>query len=216
MTSSQALTNPKINILYVDIIPGFTPGFFLILYNITTLPYCFMEGEDIREVFVDKLELKEDLYFKKGDDVPFTGRTLYYFENDQMAEEINFRKGLRHGKVKMWNEKGIPIVEADFINGEKHGQIILWYDDGQKRSVVNLKKNKREGESKIWYKNGAIKLKANYKNDMLHGTQMKYFPNGKVKIKVDYSENLEDGVKTIWKENGEVLFEGRFKKGELI
>ena len=216
MTSSQALTNSKINILDFDIIPGFTSGIFLILCNITTLSDCYMEGEDIREVFVDELEFKEDLFYKKGDEVPFTGQTLSYFENGQLSEEINFRKGLRHGKVKMWNEEGIPIVEADFMNGEKHGQIILWYDEGQKRSVVNLKKNKREGESKIWHKNGTIKLKANYKNDMLHGTQMKYFPNGKVSMRINYRENLEDGLKTIWKEDGKVLFEGKFKNGELI
>ena len=91
-------------------------------------------------VSMDDLVERNDLYYKKFTDVPFTG-------------EIS---------LKVTGEK----ISGKIQNGKKDGRWVLYYNSGQLNSDGNYKDGMKDGKSTEWYSNGQIKSEENYKDGM--------------------------------------------------
>ena len=67
------------------------------------------------------------LAFCKGEKLPFSGTAEEKYPNGQILEEKEFLSGLLHGKVRKYDQRGIPLHEKDYVRGQKHGTHIYWY-----------------------------------------------------------------------------------------
>ena len=165
---------------------------------------------------IDLLSLikKDDLYYDP-DNKLYTGYYHWQYASGSIAEEGYMKNGQACGVIRLYNEEGKILVEAEYLDGKKNGLTTTYYPSGHIKAEFYLKNELREGRMRIWYEGGVKKFEAYYRNDMLNGKQIKYFPDGRVNVECEYKDNLEHGNKTVMKEDGTVLFKGYFEEGEL-
>ncbi len=175
-----------------------------------------MAGSKKYSINLYDLEKRGDRYFDPAEDIPFTGHYYWMYENGKVAEEGYLKEGVWQGRLKLYNEKGVLIVEAEYRNGLRHGQVTSYYDSGNIKAMYTLREGKRQGRFILWYDRGGKKFEAQYNEDLLDGKQVKYFISGKKNMEVTFRDGKEHGRKTIWNENGEVIFTGDFEDGELL
>ncbi len=165
---------------------------------------------------LNDLEKREKTYFDPVNGQPYTGHYFWVYENGNLAEEGYLKDGLLHGRIKLYNEAGCLMVEAEYRQGVRNGQVTTYYASGNIKALFTLKDGKRHGRFLMWYEKGGKKYVATYNMDVLHGKQVKYFRNGLKCIEMFYLDGREHGHKTVWNENGDVLFTGEFTHGELL
>jgi hypothetical protein len=79
----------------------------------------------------DKLEERESIWYLKGSDTPYTGKSFILYDNGQKEFEGNWKDGKMDG---LWSE---------------------WHKNGQKSGEVNYKNDKPvEGSEKFWNSKG--------------------------------------------------------------
>ena len=64
--------------------------------------------EGLEKVNQDKdLEFREDqVWYKLGDEVPFTGVALSYHENGKIRYQTKIKEGKAYGLIEEWDENG--------------------------------------------------------------------------------------------------------------
>ncbi len=50
-----------------------------------------------KEINPDQLVERNGIYYEVNSQIPFSGRVVYYHENFQLAEKVNFKDGELHG-----------------------------------------------------------------------------------------------------------------------
>jgi len=71
------------------------------------------------------LENHDGNYYQPGAGVPYTGRYYRKYENGITAEEGFMKNEKPDGEVKLYNEKGVVIVEAGYGQGVRHGKVVF-------------------------------------------------------------------------------------------
>ncbi|HJX72146.1 MAG TPA: hypothetical protein VJ346_09345, partial [Bacteroidales bacterium] len=86
-----------------------------------------------RKDSVDLLTLvkKEDLFYLPNQESLFNGYYYWHYENGIIAEEGHIKNGKYHGKIKLFNEDGNLLVNANYRNGKKYGFTQTFYSSGQ-------------------------------------------------------------------------------------
>lgn len=76
------------------------------------------------------------------------GKISYYYNNNTLREEINYKMGIKNGKYKSWDFQGQLNLETNYKNGKLHGDYKEYI---HKKLVADLKY--RDGEIVEGYKN---------------------------------------------------------------
>ena len=122
-------------------------------------------------VTIRDLVKRDDLYYEKFTDVPYTGKVTG-------EEQGSFRNGEREGTWVSYWENGQLKDKNNFKNGKREGTSVAYHDDGQLSSKGNYKNGKREGAWIGYHNNGQLNYKGNYKNGKKEGTWVGYDKNG--------------------------------------
>ena len=89
------------------------------------------------------------------------GKRLVYYKSGQIAEETNYKNGIKFGAYKKLTEKGIELETVSFLNNEYDGQAT--YKDPDNNIVAQglFKNGKKVG---IWkfFKNGKLSSQTNF------------------------------------------------------
>ena len=112
----------------------------------------------------EKLELREGIWYLKGQDTPFTGKVFSLHENGQKKAEGNFKDGKLNGLQMTWYENGQKFRKGNFKDGKEDGLGVQWYENGQKAGEANAKDGKHDGLQLSWHENGKKRLEVNYKD----------------------------------------------------
>jgi antitoxin component YwqK of YwqJK toxin-antitoxin module len=144
------------------------------------------------------------------------------FGKESLHELHEYKDGLQHGLVKLFNSDGtlhstysIEYEEKEGIEtlyyATGHAKLVLpwregilqgvvktWYPDGSLESQKEICKNKKNGQSCAWYSNGQLMLVEEYENDRL--VKGEYYRMGE-KNPVS-SVAAGSGVATIFESNG--------------
>ncbi|MBI9031012.1 hypothetical protein JEZ13_03255 [bacterium] len=113
------------------------------------------EYNDVKTVLVDPTRL-----YYKDSNLPLNGKIVFI---NQKAEG-NYKNGLKHGDVIIYNEDGKIEEKAHFKDGLVDGEIYSYRKDGSVRSKINYKDGKEHGEQIYYNKDGSIDAKYNYIN----------------------------------------------------
>ena len=95
------------------------------------------------------------IYFIKGSDTPYTGKSYGLYLNGQKKGELNYKDGKRDGLRQAWHENGQKSAEGNFKDNKAYGLWVSWHENGQKKKEVNYKDGEEvEGSAKFWNSKG--------------------------------------------------------------
>lgn len=106
-------------------------------------------------------------YYNKGIIVS----SVTYFGNGKVASQLNYKKGLLHGKMSNYYLNGNLKEYCNYDNGMLHGKCGTFYEDGSTKTKLNYIKNNVDGLFVGYHNNGNFKFKMYYDC----GIQTKYF-----------------------------------------
>ena len=115
-----------------------------------------VNGEDLEE--------RENIWYLKGSDTPYTGKAFALYENGQKLGETNYKGGKLDGVTLEWYEKGQKKRETNYKDGKKDGLSIFWLANGQKGNEGIYKDGITEGIHKMWHANGQMRVQAKFEN----------------------------------------------------
>ena len=137
-------------------------------------------------ITMDDLVERNELYYKKFTDNPFTGEIsgiengsfkngkmngewLRYYENGQLNEKVNFKDGKRDGLSETYFENGQLKDKGNYKDGKEEGLWEAYFENGQLFGKANFKDGKRNGLLENYYRNGQLLGKGNYKDGKADG-----------------------------------------------
>ena len=109
---------------------------------------------------MDDLVKRDDLYYKKFTDVPFTGKIT---GNTQGT----FKDGKPHGPWVNYWDNGQLRYEGTYKDGKHDGPWVRYYDNGQLFSKGTYKDGKKEGPWVEYHHDGKFVNKKTYKDGKL-------------------------------------------------
>ena len=143
---------------------------------------------------INDLERINGLWTKKGENTPYTGQIVEYFNNGKVKGTGEFKDGLVHGLRTVYYENGNKSLERNYQNGIENGASIEYYPSGQVKQEANFKNGKQDGIFKVYYQSGQVHAILTFSNDIQEGDYFEYAPDGKliaqyyfVKGKASYS-----------------------------
>ena len=137
-----------------------------------------------KEMPKSTLILKDNLLYKQGSNIPFTGRERAMVENE--------------------------IVEYDVKDGYKHGEFRIFSKDGKLQMQGQLDSNRNVGKWQYFYPNGGIESEGYFINDQPNGIWVWNYPDGKKKEEGFYHNGERIGMWFQYDNNGEVIFEKNY------
>jgi antitoxin component YwqK of YwqJK toxin-antitoxin module len=159
--------------------------------------------------FKDLVE-RDDVYFKKLTDVPFTGKVtgksqgsikdgeedgpwVQYWKNGQLFKKGTFKDGKRDGPWVEYHDNGQLWSKGTLKDGKEDGPWVYYHDNGQLYSKGTYKNSKEHGPWVTYQDDGQLWHKGTYKNGMQHGPWVGYNKDGTVWE--TYTGTFRDGVK---------------------
>ena len=130
------------------------------------------------------LEIKDNLLYKRGSNIPFTGRERALVNNQ--------------------------IVEYDVKDGYKHGDFRIFSEDGILEIQGQLDSNRNVGKWQYYYHNGQIESEGYFVNDLPDGKWIWNYPDGKKKEIGVYLNGERIGMWYQFNNSGEIIFEKNY------
>ena len=161
------------------------------------------------------LEERNEIFYLKDSDTPYTGKTFSLYNNGQKMSEGNFKNGKPDGLNRGWHENGKQSIESNWNNGTLNGLQVAWHKNGQKMSEGNIKDGKQDGVLMFWHENGQKIREENYKDGKGDGLQRRWHENGQTAVEANFKDGLQNGLAVSWYKNGQTAVEVNFKDGEI-
>ena len=119
----------------------------------------------------------------------------------------------------LWNylsEKGLPIYNIHYHQGQLSGQAIRFDAAGRPLEQTNWVDGTLHGEQLTFHPDGKIQSRIQYIQGKMDGEFLIAHSNGKPEITGRYLENLKEGPWTYFKPDGQVDFILEYQGGRLL
>ena len=153
----------------------------LLLFILFSLLFYSCGKEEIPK---SSLIIKDNLLYKRGSNIPFTGREKALVDN--------------------------KIVEYDVKDGLKHGEFRIFSEDGKLETQGQIDSNRNVGKWQYFYTNGRIESEGYFNNDCPEGNWIWNYPDGKRKEEGNYRNGERIGMWYQYDNNGEVIFKKNY------
>ena len=157
--------------------------FFIIIYLLVFSSIFISCSKN--EVPESQLEMRDSLIYKKGSEIPFTGR-----EKARVQDKI---------------------IEYDVVNGVKNGEFKLYQLNGTLEISGQMENNKNVGLWQYFYPTGELESEGNFVDNNPEGKWKWYYPSGKIKEEGSYVKGKRIGLWKQYDEQGKVLNEKEFE-----
>ena len=148
------------------------------------------------EIPKSSLIVKNNLLYKNGSDIPFTGREKALVENKII--EYDVKDGVKHGEFRIFSENGNIEIQGQLDSNRNVGKWQYFYADGQIESEGFFNLDRPNGKW-IWnYPDGKRKEEGVYQNGNRVGMWLQYDNNGKIVFEHNYelSDTTRDSTNT--------------------
>jgi antitoxin component YwqK of YwqJK toxin-antitoxin module len=142
------------------------------------------------ETLQSSLIVKDNLLYKRGSNIPFTGRERALVENKII--EYNVKDGYKHGEFRIFSENEILMMKGQLDSNRNFGKWQYFFPDGQLESEGYFVDDLPEGKWVWYYPEGVIKEEGNYQKGLRIGAWYQYSGNGIIIRENNFS--LEDSV----------------------
>jgi len=152
---------------------------FIVLFSIV---FAACEKEEIPK---SSLIIKDNILYKEGSDVPFTGREKARVDN--------------------------KIIEYDVKDGLKHGEFRIYSEEGNIEIQGQLDSNRNVGKWQYFYPNGEIESEGYFNLDRPNGKWIWNYSDGKKKEEGEYIDGNRVGMWYQYDNNGKIIFEYNYE-----
>jgi len=142
------------------------------------------------EIPKSSLIIKDNLLYKRGSNVPFTGREKAMVDN--------------------------KIIEYDVKDGLKHGEFRLYSEEGNIEIQGQLDSNRNVGKWQYFYPNGELESEGYFNLDHPDGKWIWNYSDGKRKEEGEYINGNRIGMWYQFENNGEVIFEKNYDLNDTL
>ena len=142
------------------------------------------------EIPKSSLIVKDNLLYKIGSNIPFTGREKALVDN--------------------------KIVEYDVKDGLKHGDFRIFSADGKLEIQGQIDSNKNVGKWQYFYTNGKVESEGYFNYDRPDGKWVWNYPDGKRKEEGSYNNGERVGIWYQYDNNGEIIFENNYDLNDTL
>lgn len=185
---------------------------FLVTFFLASIYSCGNAGKDVS---MESLVMRDSVMYEVNTDIPFTGRGIERYNNEQFSHIIGYSEGLKHGKEQKYTENGTLLEEFTHSKGELHGTYSKFFMDGKLYHSIDYKNGKKEGKVVDYFDDGNIQTESYYKDGKLNGKVESFMRNGKLGILENYMAGEKHGKQARWNEDGIKLAESYYANGDL-
>jgi antitoxin component YwqK of YwqJK toxin-antitoxin module len=139
---------------------------------------CDENSDDTPE---SSLTIRDNVIYKNGSDIPFTGREKAQVEN--------------------------KIIEYDIVDGLKHGDFRLYYESGNIEITGQIDKNRNIGKWQYFYESGQMESEGNFVDDLPEGEWKWYYRSGGIREQGSFEGGKRVGLWKQFDESGNVIKE---------
>jgi len=136
------------------------------------------------EIPKPSLVIKDNLLYKSGSDVPFTGTEKAFVEN--------------------------KIVEYEVKDGYKHGDFRIYSEDGNLEIQGQIDSNRNVGKWQYYFPNGEIESEGYFKFDQPDGIWIWKYPDGNKKEEGEYENGIRIGMWYQYDHSGKIIYEHNY------
>ena len=144
------------------------------------------------KVAIEKVEVKEEKVYLKGQQTPFTGVVEKKYPNGRVEATLEVKDGKLNGKTFVYSEDGKVKKEENYINGLM------------------------EGVERAYYPSGKLEFEVTNKNDLRNGIERHYSEEGKLEIEIPYLHGSVEGLVKRYDENGKVVEQAMYKNDKEV
>jgi antitoxin component YwqK of YwqJK toxin-antitoxin module len=109
--------------------------------------------DELEGVNAKKVVHRENIFYLKGSETPYTGRIFLLHDNEKMSKEAYIKEGKQVGTETRWYKNGKKKGEANFKDGKQDGLTMGWHENGKKQAEANFKDGELISE-KYWNSKG--------------------------------------------------------------
>lgn len=126
----------------------------------------------------------------------------------------------KQGKYELFDQKGVLLETAEYLDDKLEGTRTLYYPTGEKQFVEVHRAGQYQGAYKAYFPDGQLQQEGQYVDNVATGTWTGYYPTGEKKEEVTMSDNQVKGPFKEWHRNGVLKAEGSYfsdgkEQGEL-
>ncbi|MEL6257095.1 MAG: energy transducer TonB [Bacteroidota bacterium] len=161
------------------------------------------------------------------------GEWIYFFENGNKEEVVNFLENSKIGPYQSWHKNGNLSEQGKFEDGWRIGEWERWYEDGTKRGSFEYEKKFYFPRVKeLWLENGVqsvaagegkyisyigvsdeLQVVGSIKNQKREGEWKFFRAHGDMYENLFFKDGKAEGKNTRYHENGEMAAVGNYEKG---
>ena len=136
---------------------------------------CDDNNDDIPK---SNLTIRDNVIYKNGSDIPFTGREKARVENKII--EYDIVDGLKHGDFRLYYESGNIEIKGQIDKNRNIGIWQYFYESGQIESEGMFVDNLPEGEWKWYYRSGDLREQGSFEEGKRVGLWKQFDVSGNV------------------------------------
>jgi antitoxin component YwqK of YwqJK toxin-antitoxin module len=167
------------------------------------------------------------------------GKSIWYYENGQIARIQEFKNNVPIGKLLFYYEDGVLKAEGNYVNGEFDGYYAEYFPSGKIFGASTLKNGVFDGNYKMYFSEDKPKFDVNYingkvdgeyafftingvfnkgiaKNGIQHGQCSDYFYEGGLRRIYTAVDGFVDGMMVEFSPKGDTVTKSFFEKGVPI
>ena len=139
------------------------------------------------------LIIKENIIYKRGSSVPFTGKEKSIVDNKIIEYEI--KDGLKDGEFRIYYADGTLEISGQLEKNINVGKWQYFYPDGEIESEGFFEEDEPEGKWLWYYRDGKIREEGSYQSGHRIGWWYQYDGNGEIIFKKNF--DIEDSTSAI-------------------
>ena len=160
--------------------------------------------ENKNDIPKSTLIIRDNIIYKIGSDIPYTGREKARIENKII--EYDVVDGLKHGDFRLYYESGIIEIKGQIDKNKNIGKWQYFYESGQIESEGNFVDDLPEGEWKWYYRSGDVREQGTMKGGKRVGLwkqfdasgnlteENEFFESDSLNNEIDFLQKLKDNV----------------------
>lgn len=138
---------------------------------------------------------------------------LYYDSLDQLAWEINYLVGDKHGKSIFFTKDGDTTLWENYSKGLLNGTKWVYYPESIIKKEINYLAGRLNGSYKYWSDDSTLLENLNFKNGQKDGVLKYYFNDGTLLKVENWDEGVKNGEFKTFYYQGHVQTQENYKKG---
>lgn len=147
--------------------------------------HLFAQGDSIWfDANWQKTTKDKAVYFRKAPKKKSNGYWFedYYISGKKQMEGMSLKKDTEFydGLVVWYYENGNVFQKVNYIKGYISGERLVYFKNGKLKAKLNYERGRKNGSSKEYYKDGRLKAQGSYRNNKKVGTWKRFYYDGVV------------------------------------